>query len=72
MPPERSGSLPRTVASDPVVLTLAGVSLAVIGWLLWGPGGIAFHVLLRAWLGPALNLVLLAGAVRLARRSGRD
>ncbi|MGW4947566.1 diguanylate cyclase domain-containing protein [Actinoplanes sp. NPDC004185] len=72
MPPERSASLPRTVATDPVVLALAGVSLAAIGWLLWGPGSLAFHVLLRAWLGPALNLVLLAGAVRLARRSGCD
>ncbi|GAA3920549.1 diguanylate cyclase domain-containing protein [Actinoplanes auranticolor] len=72
MPPARSRSLLRTVATDPVLLTLAGVALTAICWLLWGPGGIAVHVLLRSWLGPVLNLFLLAGALRLARRPGRD
>jgi diguanylate cyclase (GGDEF)-like protein/PAS domain S-box-containing protein len=69
--PARPCSLSRAVATDPVLLTLAGVALAAVCWLLWGPGGIAAHVLLRAALGPAFNLVLIVCALRLARRPGR-
>ncbi|GAA3341109.1 hypothetical protein GCM10020358_31220 [Amorphoplanes nipponensis] len=71
MPPARSTTLPRAAATDPVLLALAGTVLAAVGWLLAGPGGVETHVLVRAWLGPPLNLVLVAGALRLANRPGR-
>jgi diguanylate cyclase (GGDEF)-like protein/PAS domain S-box-containing protein len=70
MPTVRPSSLPRALATDPLVLAMTATAAAAICWLLWGPGGVAVHVLVRAALGPAFNLVLMVCAVRLARRPG--
>ncbi|MEU7901461.1 sensor domain-containing diguanylate cyclase [Actinoplanes sp. NPDC049118] len=71
MQPARPPSLLRTAASDAWVLAIAGVAVAAILWLLYGPADIAVDVVVRSFAGVFLNLVLVASAVRLARRPGR-
>ncbi|MEU4219293.1 sensor domain-containing diguanylate cyclase [Actinoplanes sp. NPDC026623] len=71
MQPARPGSLIRTAATDARILAIHGVAVAVILWLLYGPGDVAVDTVVRAPVGVIFNLMLLASSIPLARRPGR-
>ncbi|MGA5298484.1 diguanylate cyclase domain-containing protein [Nucisporomicrobium flavum] len=62
--------LARDVLLDPLILAVAGVAVAVIGWLLHGSGSLRTDLLVRAGAGVLATAVLGAVTLRIARAPG--